>query len=144
MNCVNYIRKTMATLIRKKISLFLEFFIEHLKLLNRLIHLSYFPSVSHVLAKMLTGDDDSLTFKAQSIKEKIIPLLLDKIHQEISRPSTSGIFEGVEDILNATRYADNEERTPLQRMSDEMVSGQQASLFLKSYLGSLETNQKSA
>ena len=92
-NCVNYITKTLATLVRKKVSLFLEFFIEHIKFLNRLIHLSYFPSVAHLLAKMLTDDDDdSLTFKAQSIKEKIIPLLLDKIHQEISRPSTSGIF----------------------------------------------------
>ena len=71
---------------------------------------------------MLTDDDDSLTFKAQSIKEKIIPLLLDKIHQEINRPSTANIFEGIEDIINATRYADNEEKTPLQKMSDEMVS----------------------
>lgn len=28
-NCVNYISKTLATLIRKKISDYLEFFIEH-------------------------------------------------------------------------------------------------------------------
>ena len=57
---------------------------------------------------MLTDDDEGLTDRAFSIKEKIIPALMEKVHQNMEKTETIDVFEGIEDILNATRYADNE------------------------------------
>ena len=57
--------------------------------------ISNYPSVAHLLAKMLTDDDDNLTDKALSVKDKIIPLMLEKVHKGISLPETSDIFEGI-------------------------------------------------
>lgn len=91
---------------------------------------------------MLTDDDDGLTDRAFSVKEKIIPLLLEKLHREIDRVETFDIFEGMEDLLSATRYADSEERTSLQKMSDAMVSEQQVTFFLASFFSALDSNEK--
>jgi hypothetical protein len=94
-NCVNYISKTLATLVRKKISDYLEFFIEHPECLNRLVEISTFPSIAHLLAKMLADDDDGLTDRAFSIKEKIIPALMEKVHENIAKKETIDVFEGI-------------------------------------------------
>lgn len=91
---------------------------------------------------MLTDDDDSLTDKAFEVKEKIIPLILERIHQRIDKADTTDVFEGLEDILSATRYSDNEERSAMQRMSDPIVSGKEVAFFLKTYFNALETEQK--
>ena len=91
---------------------------------------------------MLTDDDDTLTDKAFEVKEKIIPLILERIHQRIDKADTTDVFEGLEDILSATRYSDNEERSAMQRMSDPIVSGKEVAFFLKTYFNALETEQK--
>ena len=88
---------------------------------------------------MLTDDDDTLTDKAFEVKEKIIPLILERIHQRIDKPDTTDVFEGLEDILSATRYSDNEERSPMQRMSDSIVSAKEVAFFIKTYFNALET-----
>ena len=44
---------------------------------------------------MLTDDDDSLTDKAFEVKEKIIPLILERIHQRIDKADTTDVFEGL-------------------------------------------------
>ena len=65
---ITYICKALATLVRKKISEFLEYFIQHEELLVIMVKISYFPSVAHLIAKMLTDDEDNLTDRALSVK----------------------------------------------------------------------------
>jgi hypothetical protein len=73
------------------------------------VAIAHYPAVTHLIAKMLTDDDDGLTDRAFSVKERIIPLLLERLHNDIDKGSTLDILEGVEDILYATRYADSDD-----------------------------------
>jgi|JI6StandDraft_1071083.scaffolds.fasta_scaffold279004_2 hypothetical protein len=100
--------KALQTLVRKKISRFLEFFLLKPEYFTRLAELSHFPSISHLLAKMLTDDEDHLTEKALSVKKMIVPALLHKLHQDIHEARSLQLLEGLEDILNSSRYSDNE------------------------------------
>ena len=83
---MNYITKALNILIRRKLAEFLEFFHQNSHILKRLVDISYYPSIAHFLAKLLTDDEDNLSIEAQEVKMKIIPLVLDKIHQDIFKP----------------------------------------------------------
>ena len=56
---------------------------------------------------------------------KIIPLVLDKIHQDIFKPEIAQVLEFLEDVLNSSRYGDFQERSQLQKISDIIVSSKE-------------------
>lgn len=87
-NCINYIVKCVQCLISKKLNDFLEYFELNPEIFVRLAKLSHYPSVGHLLTKLLTDEEDNLSEAALTAKSKIIPLLLQKIHSEISKSTT--------------------------------------------------------
>ena len=64
----------------------------HPEYFSKMIEIAHYPAISHLLAKMLTDDDDGLTVRAMELKKKIIPALLSKLHQEIDKKSSLEIL----------------------------------------------------
>jgi hypothetical protein len=95
-NCINYITKSLLILVRKRLNAFLEYFRLFPDVLARLTQISHFPSVSHLLAKLITDDEENLTPDALEARSKIIPLLLQKIHSELSLSRTLEVIECLE------------------------------------------------
>jgi hypothetical protein len=91
-NCLNYIVKSLQILVRKKLNAFLEYFHQFPEVLARLTQISHFPSVSHLLAKLLTDEEDDMTALAIETKSKILPLLLQKVHSSLTANNTIEVF----------------------------------------------------
>lgn len=64
-NCINYIAKCLQILVRKKLNAFLEYFSLYPEVLARLTQISHFPSISHLLAKLITDDEDNMTDRGE-------------------------------------------------------------------------------
>ncbi len=68
---------------------------------------------------------------------KIIPLVLDKIHQDIFKPEITQVLEFLEDVLNSSRYGDFQERSQLQKISDIIVSSKELNFYVVDYISAL-------
>lgn len=60
-NCLNYVANALSTLLRKKLNDFLTYFHLHPATLARLAALAHHPAIAHLLAKLLTDDQDALS-----------------------------------------------------------------------------------
>lgn len=136
-NCLNYIAKSLQTLIRKKLSEFLEFFSADPDRLKKLVRLAHYPSVAHLLAKIVTDDEENLSRAAQDIRTLIVPLMIEKMHSGMGSGSSLEVLESVEEILQASRYGEVEERSQLQKLSDMLVASQEVAFHVDAIRNSL-------
>jgi hypothetical protein len=113
-NCLNYVANALNTLLRKKLNDFLQYFALHPHALSRLAALAHYPALAKLLAKLLTDDQDTLAPSALEVKKRIVPLFLAKIRAEAAVERTVQVLEGVQQILESSRYGDTEERSLLQ------------------------------
>lgn len=54
-----------------------------------MVEISHFPSIALFFAKVLADDEEKLSNSAFETKQKILPLILEKIHKDIGKFSTS-------------------------------------------------------
>jgi hypothetical protein len=133
-NCVNYIAKSLQMLVRKRLCALLEYLRHSPDVLSRLAQLAHFPAIAQLLTKLVT-DDDQLTPAAHEARQMVVPLLLQKLHTDLSLPATLEVVDAVDQVLQASRYSDpEEERSELQGMSDLIVSSEELAFHLAALL----------
>jgi hypothetical protein len=78
-----------------------------------------------------------LSRAAQDIRTLIIPLMIEKMHAGMGNASSFEVLESVEEILQASRYGEVEERSQLQKLSDMLVASQEVAFHVDAIRNSL-------
>lgn len=105
-NCVNYIVKSIQVLVRKRLGTLLEYLRACPDVLSRLAHLAHFPSIAQLFTKLITDEDDHMPPAAHEARQMVIPLLLQKLHNDLALPTALEVVDCLESILQASRYSD--------------------------------------
>lgn len=108
-NCINYIAKCLQVLVRKRLGALLEYLRHCPDVLSRVAQISHFPGIAQLLAKLVTDDDDHMPPAAHEARQMLVPLLLQKLHSDLSLSSSLEVIDALDQILQASRYSDPDE-----------------------------------